>query len=201
MTSAATKEKVAMVEQQKDEKRAKDLNKKNQLCRSMNKGQRAVAIAKDVLAQLHAKRIVAKQGIYIGPGRLGKYDDCDEVPEVPLEEIAERKCKCCAVGAAMLSFSRLFNRILVNPWDIDPDRDTLSEAFSWRTIALMEVAFEHCLEAHSEAQCDRGEDIRISENDLEAARGFGKHASQETLLQSIMQNVIENDGEFKPIGG
>ncbi len=184
-----------------DVQRKADLKKKNELFKSMKKKQRAVAVAKDVLKQLRAKKIIAIRGDYVA-AEFAEDEEAleskfDEDENIPLEEITKIRCHCCAIGATMLSFSRLFNRMFVNSvCNIVPDRETLSQAFSWRTIVLMESAFEgtdFCCDAESA----RGTDIRISEKTMDAACEFGLEDEADTM-EAIMKNIIKNDGEFVP---
>ena len=189
------------------EKREAEIAKKNKFFDSMTKEQRAVAIAKDVLKQLQAEMIVATQGEYI---RLDD-DDAEAFWEdglalIPLEDIAEVQCNCCAIGASMLSFSRLFNRITIGSaqaHSINGDRKPLAGAFSWRTIALMEIAFERSTGGFlASCKIDSGEDIDVSHVDVldavEFAASDSEEVDEEAILRAIMQNIVDNEGEFKP---
>ncbi len=192
------------------EKKKQEQEQKNKLFESMSSRKRAVAIAQDVLDQLKAEKITARRSIYVSAPHdiLVKMQDRYYLT-VPLEEIAEMHCDCCAIGASVLSFSRLFNRMSAEPCDIEqgdgggrsrffPNRIMLSEAFSWQTIALIEVAFESDAKFFGEASYHRGKDIRINSADIKAAVAMRGRKSDKSLLRIIMQNIVDNKGMFKP---
>ena len=105
------------------------MNKKTKFDR-MTKPQQRVAIAKDVLKQIHAGRTQATKGIYLKKvgyhGRPG--------PGEP--------CVACAVGALFVSKYNLFNGKWVDEADRFNTSNLLSPYFSNKQMMNIEMAFE-----------------------------------------------------------
>ncbi len=160
--------------------------------KQLTKRQRAVAVARDVLEQIRIKQFKPMTGTYLRqvtnfcPSGVMYYSTTVDTSD---------KCEGCAIGASMVSFSRLFNNIRLRLRQ--PSRRALSRAFSWRTIALMECAFEGKSKFIKEAGYDSGTSIRVSEQEIKAAVTFGEGSSKERLC-GIMRNIIDHDGEFQP---
>lgn len=138
--------------------------------KDMTKAGQRVAIAKDVIAQLDAKRIQAMRQIYVG-GELFQITNprktfADRVRMFfSLPKIEVKPCAVCAVGSAVLCGVRLQGKGEGTYW-----HETMNE---WFPI----------------------EQIRTMENYFESA---SDQVDPDTRLRDVMGNVIRNNGEFIP---
>ena len=172
-----------------------------------------IAIAKDVLMTLDAKRlsVVARSGyVFIERGAV--------VPEYVVESFealalavrnprSRAQCHVCAIGAAALSAVGLYDRAddLNDHWGENADdgddymgfyadsgllRGLLGAWFTPNMLSLIECAFEETIfhGAKNSSPVDR-----------KRASLFGKQFSDPELrLRAIMQNIVDNDGTFRP---
>lgn len=175
----------------------------------MKKSEKAVALAKDVLKYLRYMNV--RDGVAYCYGRLPDSikDDCPGKEEAQ-KHIAglTKNCKVCALGACFLSYIRLFDKVALR--DISPSKPEfstfsagesvdvdyydivgqLNKIFSEKQMVLIESAFEqHCVQFAYD----------IDQDDIEAAEIFGqKYAEPKKRLRAIMQNIVRNNGVFKP---
>ncbi len=172
----------------------KKLTKKQQL---------AVDIAKDVIKWIRARKLkINNDGNYL-EGDLGKSCQIrrgdqiqDHLPTL------RRKCDVCAKGAIFLSYIELKNKIkfgyelkVPSEWDNTSSISysgnwicsRLGDAFTRENLDLIESAFEVAV---------------MGTSDYEAAKraiDFGyKFGTPGKRMIAICQNIIENNGEFKP---
>lgn len=166
------------------------------------KRQLAVAIAKDVIKQIKARRLrIGNAGYYVNgeiPPNCG-IQVGDQVQEhIPL---LRRKCDVCAKGAIFLSYVELKNQVTFLPENFhdrcgDPAHrivdfdgadicENLGGAFSRESLDLIEMAFERCnlwLSDKSKAAYDLG----------------SRYKTPGKRMIAICENIIENKGVFKP---
>ena len=159
-----------------------------------------IAVARDVLAQLDRKDVPLKvrRGTYLaGPMIEGRIAGPSLQPYV---DKLQEYCEACAIGAAFLSYVRLFgvdcdvvrnfDRVWVGD---DLMRDHLATIFDGRTLDLIESMFEgENMIALSSMQPSKP---HIKECD-EAGELGGQFFSAAGAIQAICQILIENDGDF-----
>jgi len=120
-----------------------------------------IAIAKDVLAQIKAKKLKFRKGYGYVEGRI----EHKEMETIDLSaqlqdklEVLQPACTVCALGSCFLSYVRLFNNVKVKEcgdyafsWEEEKDwkfevddllSGILSEVFTPVQIGLIELAFE-----------------------------------------------------------
>jgi hypothetical protein len=137
-----------------------------------------VAIAKDVLAQIEAKKLMAKRGTYVSvePEDITKeFKDTDQVRDL---FAASKKCQACAVGSLFMSAVGLHDKLTINQAPLylsgrfgvghSGCYGYLTMFFSEKQLEMMETIFE------------------------------GTSGSATARLKSLMENVIENNGQFVP---
>jgi len=161
--------------------------------------EKAVAVAKDVLA--HLDTIRARRGIYMN-GYIPRVDRSEDLQKHA--DTVTTNCKMCALGALMLSKARLYNdvpmRSIADNSAMFDDQSSvyasrsdveraISEIFSLKQMAMIETAFEGgtC----SAQDCDTDTLSRA------AAYTRGVDDSSERI-RMVMQNIIDNGGEFIP---
>ena len=152
--------------------------------------QKRVAIARDVIKQIAAKRIFISSGEYLS----GRHDDID-LNQKNINEV--KPCQVCQIGSAIVSGIRLFNQVSI-PFNLGAnDSKAMNLVTTWftkKTAVMMEGAFEGgggWLTRHY---------VKLSDKELEAAINFYvKHKGDETKRSiAIWRNVIKNKGHFKP---
>lgn len=150
----------------------------------------ASVIARDVLALLEKKKVLACAGTYFSPNR-------DHGKEMALQPILEQKtyrCNVCALGAMFVALVVRVNDATVGDatgWDNDDTmRKKLAPYIGLRQIRLIEAAFE------SEAGYASSSVISA---EAERAEAFGAgFRSSRPRLEAICKNMLANGGEFKP---
>lgn len=159
--------------------------------RKLTKKQTAVAIAKDVIAQINAKKFIAEQGVYLGgairdktPSFLKAKNEDKELQDILLKQ--NPKCRVCALGSVFLSKIRLqddfklralhINRQFISDADM---RRNLAKFFSAEELCEIEEAFEGVCEYDYPSLYEMQWKIKVSD-----------------LLIFIMKQIIAQKGHF-----
>lgn len=136
--------------------------------------QKRVAIAKDVLLQIKAKKYLTGNGyLYVVRG--------EHVTKLSKDNLSSIKaCHVCAIGAAAVSCIRKFNKHSIDLRLSGSDRlmPTLLDWFSREQIELI----EGCFEGHS----------------LVSGDYFRRYKTRKNRMVAIFKNIIANNGTFKP---
>ena len=178
-----------------------------------------VIIAKDVIKQIIANKFKAETGKYM----RFTYDGISMFPdsifrnlveikgrkECELQEIIQDeniKCRVCALGSCFLSLINLNDNYKLNE-DISyilsgvertqhEIAKVLSPYFSISQLRLMENTFEaNDLPGYIRHDCIELNGIELTDK----AMNFGSvYIKDNDRLIAIMQNIIDNNGEFKP---
>lgn len=206
-------------------KLAKRVRDRNYRFRKMTPEQQRVRIAKDVIDNLRASKIVAANDGYLNlrenPFEAKdnilslEYDLCSasrserrrietkiealrETLETPLHQVFEsnKGCTVCAIGGAFVSAvlraDCLKVKDLNDTGDSDAMRDYLGQWFDRKQLGLIESAFEKSVRY----AMLHGGSTYVKANE---ASEFGqKYADPEDRMIAIMQNIVENKGEFRP---
>lgn len=185
--------------------------KRNAAFKSATKEQRRVMIAKDVLAQLKAKKIIARRGRWLViPVKKSTPQDaqvCDVADKVT--------CSCCALGSMMLSEIRHNDAVTIGDADRDGrdwgygmeknrvelwhkdsevyqstarNGDRLRRYFTKAQLQLIEIAFES----------GDGNYSAFSRTEERAAKLFTTKDGPDYRMRKIMENIIANNGKFIP---
>lgn len=155
-------------------------------------------IAKDVLAQIKTKRYFAESGCWveanINADCKRNLKDEDSVQKLFAEKKIE-SCNVCALGGLFMSCTNLNNNTaiqdLLNEYYIgDFVRNNvklsngLNRIFTQKQLMLIETYFE-------------GSEGYFKVDDEKTSDFFVNHSDDERL-EMIMQNIIDNNGTFKP---
>jgi len=180
------------------DKRTKEANA---LFNKLSASERRVAIAKDVLVQLKAKRYKATSGTYVDfKNPLIEYDNVVDLKDAPLCALSEGvKCQVCARGSMFMSACGLFDKVTAKDMGMDegfsssldgfnPDFQAYEDRFFPRKqLALIEAAFEG----------DDVQDLLTDDQQVAARKWYKAHkGGAEVRLKAIMQNIIRNKGTF-----
>lgn len=158
------------------------------------KAEMRVRIAKDVIAQLKAKRIKAVAGTY-GTVRFTAKQEArlyDSAEPVDVKEtLSGKRCEACALGSMFIvavdrhNDLRLPGENLACVLDRDDECDYLSRFFSREQLDMVESAFE----------MDTLGDSNPSD---EVCLSFAHLNRAHDRMIAIMQNIVANGGKFRP---
>jgi hypothetical protein len=160
----------------------------------MTPAQQRVAIASDALAWLAAGALVAEQGTYVT--RVADPDqwnnDIDAIAQLRDQQLGP--CSVCGLGALFLAKAVRFDDVTGEDF-LTLRREVvgvkLGNHFSAVQLTLIESAFEMM-----DLQCEPG---LLAYEDLRPAIEFGSmHEDDGVRLKAILENIIENRGEFRP---
>lgn len=187
------------------------IKKANALFKKLSPAQKRVHIAKDVIAQLKSKKYKARAGDYLKIN-LTKETLPQSESEQLICSLSDKNvtCECCARSAIFASAVRNFNSVKIS--DVDTSSDGLSnihyneeiilegyetervekEYFSPNQLVLIESCFEqNVLNNFNVKETDS-----FFEDVCAAAEYGNSFKSPEKRMIEIMNNIIENDGEF-----
>jgi len=183
-----------------------------------------VEIANDVLRSLESRRYKAKHLVYVeAPSRDRKYQkqlniiaswensEEDEKRQFTTPE----KCNVCALGAMFVSAVDRHNSVTLAEMsylDGEAEYDYLSKWFSTKQLSLIESTFENqefgnrLMEEHDYRSTELMH-AAILKNFKEDKKKFKLKSyvklcmsSPEYVMRSIMYNIIDNNGRFRPSG-
>ena len=177
----------------------KEINKLNEEFKKATKAQKRVMIAQDVLAQLKAKRYVAESGCWVqanynSSATWADIKYTDSVQELFAEKTIE-SCNVCALGGLFMSCTNLNNNTTVGDLtkesyigDLVADDDKISNGlnriFTQKQLILIESYFE------GSQGYFKGDDVKTFV--------FLETYNDDERLKMITQNIIDNNGTFKP---
>lgn len=173
----------------------------------LSKAQKRVALAQDVVDQVRAKRFVPERGTWC------EFDD-SELSELPttsglqqafIEKKLE-KCEVCALGALMMSTVLFKNKVTVGDmqdssvlhydgWSEADEKavNQLHSIFPEAQLRLIELAFEL-----GGGYFYWNEPESVLDEDTRAVKFGRRYKSENTRIVGIMNNIIKNNGTFKP---
>lgn len=169
-----------------------------------------VAVARDVLKWIKPSKVKASGNGYVVNR---KAQSCDLLLGTDSKKVAktlQKECQVCAKGAMFLSlvamknefnFGKVIHTLGGNDYDRHISLDQtqlvsrLSNVFDKNQLDLIELCFE-TNEYEAKESLEIPEQDRTLEDD---ARIFGGRYKRDiTRLRKIMENIIENKGEFRP---
>jgi hypothetical protein len=160
-----------------------------------------VQIAKDVIAQLNAKRFTAAPGVYLHSRSLS--EACDANPQAAANRENIGKCSVCALGAVFVAVAERHNHISVRDAIFGSSNmlvDYIDNrvGFGRGQMRLMECAFERCtLGSGAVTRKDAIAAVAFASKAIAASRAV-RQSDAEKIMRAIMRNVIANNGTFKP---
>lgn len=185
----------------KEKLRAWNTRRLNKKFSRMSPAEKRVCVARDVLAQLKAKKILAKSRLWArrhdSHNELLSEGDADESTE--LRDVLPKieQCDACALGSIFLCAVNRADKLTVG--DAGGGRygltiffsyiDTyLEKFFSAGQLRLIEIAYE----------CGRGQFNADTPEQVTAANCY-KGLGLEERMGAIMKNIIKNKGQFVPV--
>jgi len=179
----------------------KEINKLNEEFKKATKAQKRIMIAKDVLAQIKAKRYFPESGEWVKPlwSSDQKSIDIKLDPNSSVKDAFKSKainsCQVCALGGLFMSCTNLNNNTTVGDLtkesyigDLVADDDKISNGlnriFTQKQLILIESYFE------GSQGYFKGDDVKTFV--------FLETYNDDERLKMITQNIIDNNGTFKP---
>lgn len=209
----------------KNRKRASSpeaIKKRNEAFARMSPEQKRVTVAKDVIAALNAKQLVAKNSVYLAlrfkQAVVKDWNNWDKFTESDAQvALLEQKvsCEVCAIGSVFVCAVERMDKLTVDQFRGSGRRsirEYLGDLFSLEQLDLMEIAFE-CTTEHAQTVRYRGDEdegkgiSNGAQSELDAAVGFGEMFwdyggvdgyNADACMRAIMANIIANKGEFRP---
>lgn len=160
------------------------------------KEKKRVQVAKDAIEQIKLKRYIADSGTYVQLHASLVDDGVKPICQIVDEAITRgTNCEVCAKGSLLISHIRTGGKYekdnVVDMLDDDPCMfidDQLQDLFTERQLTLMENYFE----GNMICAPVKGYDHSDYEN-------FKKsEPKDDKRLLRILENVVENEGVFKP---
>jgi hypothetical protein len=181
---------------------------------ALPKNEKAVLVAKDVLAQIKAKNYIPNTGSYVKPAEyVNKIKDLgvkkgDDVrtnfDKLPV-------CKVCALGSMLLSCTRLGNRLTFGNLNFgdgstgtsirELDNPKVKKLFKSIFDGYQLLLIENSFESPSWSQDRYGSDVlglSLTDEDYSNCREFYlRYSNDDTRMVAICKNIIKNKGTFK----
>jgi hypothetical protein len=174
--------------------------------KKLTKAEMRIAIAKDVIAQIKAKKYNPMQGCWVDQVGGQDYDDwlfanpenCKVDVQVYTKSI--KKCNVCALGSLFVSAVNKYNNVYgtfntvstneVFDTSETNNRSPLLRYFTLNQIRLIEATFEGGMGA---VYFDYDHPM------VNKSRAFySRYPNSKDRLLAIMKNIVKNNGTFKP---
>jgi hypothetical protein len=175
--------------------------------KKLTKAEMRIAIAKDVIAQIKAKKYNPTNGVWVVSDCGQEYDDwlltaassCEVDVQVYTKNI--NKCNVCALGSLFVSAVNKYNNVYgtfdsVSTYEVfssigtEEKKSPLLRYFSSSQLQLIEFTFEGGMGA-----------FYFYDNSSTAERAYAfyeQYPDDKDRLIAIMKNIIKNKGIFKP---
>lgn len=189
-----------------------EMSARNKTFWAMDRTQKRIAVAKDVLKQLDSGLLTARKGTYLEFRKLRLQminnlpNNLDKVFNLVSKKGAT--CDVCGIGSCFIATVRLgddyetdkifennplFTGLSLSSRQMRP---YLRKIFTSRQLTLIECAFEQNYR-HRDTT-DKLSSYVFTQDVLEAVRFGLNYKNDEDRLRAIMYNIITNNGTFKP---
>jgi hypothetical protein len=213
---------------------AREIAKREAIFKKASPTQKRVLIAKDVIAQIKAKKIKPEQGSFVMVEKvqgfmssteaeyrtgswnfaMNKLSDTEgfdaDVRHLYLENKIQQ-CSCCALGGMFMSCTLYNNNTTVDNlyyagdaignvlYDDNPEHlsNGLNKFFSVAQLRLIEQTFEGNQGVVNSGMDDNTGEI-VDKYSPESEAFYTKYKKPKDRLIAIMQNIVKNNGTFKP---
>ena len=212
----------------------REIAKREAIFKKASPTQKRVLIAKDVIAQIKAKKIKPESGTFVSVEKIKGFISSSEadkrtgawnyamsrlsdsegsaadVRQLYLDNTLQQ-CSCCALGGMFMSCTLYNNNTTVEDLEhagndigevlLEETGEKLSNGlnkfFSVAQLKLIEQTFEGDNGAVLSGT-DDGTGEMVDEFSPQAAAFYNKYKKPKDRLIAIMQNIVKNNGTFKP---
>jgi hypothetical protein len=173
----------------------------------MNQDQKnRVAIAKDALAWLDAGALVAHNNGYVAADNLKPYsDEFRNNGWREARDVVLGRCHVCALGGLLLAKAVRFDAVKISELSIPGF--ALQPYFSSEQINQIEAAYEGTSFPGINGSSIKKDNMGMGnyhgyDHSLKFSNSYWKQTYPQPTdrFRAIMQNIIRNDGDFKPEG-
>lgn len=177
----------------------KQIEKWNSEFKAMSKAEKRVAIAKDVIAQIKAKRYIPKTGDYISFISTCGLSVNDSIQK----NFDKVECQVCGIGSMFMSNIKFTNKFTLEsiPHSGVKQAQILLKYFSKQDLILIECIFEDWEDIDGTIKCAATDhkpenltDRQIKK--LETARKAFYNKDAEIKLLNMMKHLVKNKGNF-----
>lgn len=204
----------------KAQKLKREIARRNRAFENATPSERRVLIAKDVIAQLKASRLIAQRGIWTAMSARGL--DIDGAASFQSTFLNNKNvaCSCCAVGSLFIGCTLFANKICNDAIQDNPELGNMlfcgdqfangfDKLFSRKQLGLIELAFEGATVFLDGDVFREIKPVAVTEKEIDAALSFFKQHfnnqdescpldNSRARLIKIMENIVANKGTFKP---
>lgn len=184
------------------------VDRDNAAFEKMSPAEKRVQIARDVIAQLNSKRLIAEAGLWLtADAGLFNEKDIKSDPEVKDLLSKVKECRGCALGGMFMCAVERANKLKFSQLEcgknFEPEYDDIGdEAISMNdTFSYMKKFFtQHQLEL-IEAAFEQGVGVVYGRGTgpFNQAVDFANDIDDPSIrMRLIMENIIKNKGIFKP---
>ena len=170
------------------------ITKANKDFDKMSAAEKRVQIARDVLAQLASKRLIATTGTWLAgsdEGDLFSRKDVDKNPELQKVLSSTKKCAGCALGGMFMCAVERADNLKLG--DLSDDSQSQKQLQTDDVFAYMEQFFSLEQLHQIEAAFEQG-DGHASDED--AADWLSEVDEASERMRLIMENIVVNKGKF-----
>jgi len=159
--------------------------------RKETKAEQRVAIARDALAWIEAEALIPAQGGYV---RFHMDHGLLNLPsDQQLRDAKLGPCRVCGIGAVFIAKAVRYNKVTVGDLNSGQYHRALKDTFSRQQMLLIETAFEQ-----SDLTSPYSAETAKESLAVDRAREFCTSDKTAVRLIAILNNIIANNGTFKP---
>lgn len=174
------------------------ITRANKAFEKMTPAEKRVQIARDVLAQLFSKRLIAESGVWLeGKGGKDLFKKSDIQKDAELSDILAntKQCQGCALGGMFMCSVERADNLKVGKLEAVKESDNCN-------IIAENDAFSYLRKFFSNDQ------LEMIESAFEHGNGAAYHGDSaeflyniddpQTRMRLIMENIVANKGTFRP---
>lgn len=176
-------------------KENRSIKRRNEQFAQLSPSEKRVQIARDVLAQLRSKRLIATSGTWLtGDSGDSLYESADIEKNVELQTVLKNReqCEGCALGGMFMCAVERHNKLKIG----DLESPTSGEAGEDDAIKYLRKFFSEEQLNEIEAAFEQGGGARSGS--ATAVNFAGDIDDEEERMRLIMENIIVNKGRFVP---
>lgn len=163
----------------------------NRIWRQASDKEKRILLAKDCLRQIKTGKYIPKSGRWVGEGTVLRIaNSCNPGASIqPVLLDPNMTCECCALGALVLSQVRYSNNVCNKSLGLSLHPSSL-EIYG-DNAEMIEYCFEKGRGLYTQ--------FCFGREDLKRCLAFiKKYPNKNKRIVAIFENIIKNDGEFKP---
>jgi len=198
MSKKLSKKSVAALEKAIAKKNRR-IDRDNKAFEKMSPSEKRVQIARDVLAQLAAKRLIATPGCWLAgkdEDPLFSQEDVKKDPDLQKILKSQKECTGCALGGMFMCAVERANELKIS--DLDRESRDMRVLQDESVFDYMEQFFSREQLNEIEAAFEQGEGfVQDGDSTEEASTWLEEVDDAEERMRLIMENIVVNKGKFK----